>query len=151
MRVALGFYLLLVNDVDASFDVWKGVAGGENGLAFVLLMQVSVCAAVQRERRAVNKAPQVVVLVKVRDAVLHLVRVEVRFHVSDLDESLGGEKMASVISHVGLHTSMHKYTVSSRSIGTLNKNDGGKNLKNSPHRSNSIAIILIRTFFLFFY
>lgn len=84
----LRFYLLLVNDVDAGLDVGKGVARGENGLAFVLLVQVSVRAAVQRERRAVNEAPQVVVLVEIRDAVLHLVRVEVRLHVSDLDESL---------------------------------------------------------------
>lgn len=86
--LVLSFYLFLVNDVDAGLDVGKGVAGGENGLAFVLLVQVSVCAAVQRERRAVNKAPQVVVLVEIRDAVLHLVRVEVRLHISDLDESL---------------------------------------------------------------
>lgn len=45
-RVAPRFYLLLVNDVNAGFDVGEGVAGGENGLAFVLLMQVSMCAPV---------------------------------------------------------------------------------------------------------
>lgn len=39
-------YLLLVNDVDAGFDIGKRMAGGENGLALVLLMQVSVCAAI---------------------------------------------------------------------------------------------------------
>lgn len=44
--------------------------------------------AVQGERSAVHKAPQVVVLVEVGDAVFHLVSVEVRLHVRDLDEGL---------------------------------------------------------------
>lgn len=43
---------------------------------------------VQRERGAVDEAPQVVVLVEVSDAVLHLVRVKVWLHVRDLDEGL---------------------------------------------------------------
>lgn len=43
---------------------------------------------VQRERGAVDEAPQVVVLVEVSDAVLHLVRVKVGLHVRDLDEGL---------------------------------------------------------------
>jgi len=84
-------YLLLVDDVDARLDVGERVRRGEDGLALELLVQVAVGAAVQRERRAVHEAPQVVVLVEVRDAVLHLVRVEVRLHVRDLDEGLGDE------------------------------------------------------------
>lgn len=77
-----------MDDVDARLDVGEGVRRGEDGLPLELLVQVAVRPPVQRERRAVDEAPQVVVLVKVRDAVLHLVRVEVRLHVRDLDEGL---------------------------------------------------------------
>lgn len=81
-------HLLLVDDVDARLDVGEGVRGGEDGLPLELLVQVAVRPPVQRERRAVDEAAQVVVLVKVRDAVLHLVRVKVRLHVRNLDEGL---------------------------------------------------------------
>lgn len=77
-----------MDDVYAGFDVGEGMAGGENGFALVLLMQVSMRSAVQRERSTVHKAPQVVVFVKVCDAVLHLVRVKVRLHIRDLNECL---------------------------------------------------------------
>lgn len=87
-----GAYLLFVDDVDARFDVREGVGGGEDGLALELLVQVAVGAAVQGEGSAVDEAPQVVVLVEVGDAVLHLVRVEVRLHVRDLDEGLERER-----------------------------------------------------------
>lgn len=73
-----------MDDVDAGFDVRKSVGGGEDGLAFVLLVQVAVGPAVQRERRAVHECAQVVVLVKVRDALLQLVGVEEGLHVCDL-------------------------------------------------------------------
>ena len=81
-------YLLFVDYVDARLYVREGVRGGEGGLAFELLVQVPVRPSVQGERGAVHKAPQVVVLVEVRDAVLHLVCVEVRLHIRDLDERL---------------------------------------------------------------
>lgn len=81
-------HLLLVDDVDARLDVREGVGGGEDGLAFVLLMQVAVCPSVQREGGAVDETSEVVVLVEVSDAVLHFVGVEVRLHVRDLDERL---------------------------------------------------------------
>ena len=81
-------YLLFVYDVDAGLDVGEGMRGGEDGLPFELLVEVAVCTAVQREGRAVDKASQVVVLVEVGDAVLHLVRVEEGLHVRDLNVSL---------------------------------------------------------------
>lgn len=73
-----------MDDVDAGLDVGEGVRGGENGLAFVLLVQVAVCPSVQRERRAVHERAQVIVFVKVRDALLQLVGVKEGFHVCDL-------------------------------------------------------------------
>lgn len=82
------YYLLFVDDVDPCLDVGEGVGGGENGLAFELFMQVAVRAPVQGKRSAVDEAPQVVVLVKVGDAVLHLVGVKVGLHIRDLNESL---------------------------------------------------------------
>lgn len=51
-------------------------------------MEVTMGSPIQGERGAVDKTSQVVVLVKVSDAVLHLVCVEVRLHVCDLDECL---------------------------------------------------------------
>lgn len=81
-------HLLLVDDVDACLDVREGVRCGQDGLAFELFMQVAVSASVQSERCAVHKTSQVVVLVKVGDAVLHFVRVKVRLDICDLDESL---------------------------------------------------------------
>lgn len=79
-----------MDDVDARLDVREGVGGGEEGLAFVLLMQVAMRPPVQREGGAVDETAEVVVLVEVGDAVLHFVGVEVRLHVRDLDERLRG-------------------------------------------------------------
>lgn len=81
-------HLLFVDDVDACLDVRESVRGSEYGLAFELFVQVPVGPPVQSEGGAVDETSQVVVLVKVSDAVLHLVRVEVRLHVCDLDERL---------------------------------------------------------------
>ena len=80
--------LLFVDDVDACLDVRERVGGGEDGLAFELLVQVPVGTPIQSERGAVDETSQVVVLVEVSDAILHLVRVEVRLHICDLDEGL---------------------------------------------------------------
>lgn len=79
-----------MDDVDPCLDVRESVGRGEDGLALELFVQVPVRPPVQGERGAVHETPQVVVLVKVGDAVLHLVRVKVRLHISDLDESLEG-------------------------------------------------------------
>lgn len=77
-----------MDDVDASLDVREGVGRGEDGLAFELFVQVPMGPPIQSEGGAVDETPQVVVLVKVSDAVLHLVCVEVWLHVCDLDECL---------------------------------------------------------------
>lgn len=77
-----------MDDVDACLDVRESVGGREDGLALELFVQVPVGSPIQSEWGAVDETSQVVVLVKVRDAVLHLVCVEVRFHVRDLDEGL---------------------------------------------------------------
>lgn len=81
-------HLLFVNDVDAGLDVREGMGGGEDGLAFELFMQVPVCPPIQSERGAVDKTAQVVVLVEVSDAVLHLICIKVWLHICDLDEGL---------------------------------------------------------------
>lgn len=88
-------HLFFVDDVDAGLDVGESVGGGQDGFALELIVQIPVRTPVQRERRAVDKAPQVVVLVEVRDAVLHLIGVKVRLHVRDLDISLDTVKMHS--------------------------------------------------------
>lgn len=94
--VNLSTHLLFVDDVDACLDVGEGVWRGEDGLAFELFVQVAVRPPVQRERGAVDEAPQVVVLVEVSDAVLHLVRVKVRLHIRDLDEGLRTSREGNV-------------------------------------------------------
>lgn len=82
-----------MDDVDACLDVGEGVGSGEDGFAFILFVKVPVRPPIKSERSAVDETSQVVVLVEVSDAVLHLVRVEVRLHVRDLDESLQKEKV----------------------------------------------------------
>lgn len=77
-----------MDDVDARLDVREGVRGGEDGFAFVLLVQIAVCSSIQREGGAVDETPQIVVLVEVSYAVLHFVGVKVRLHVCNLDERL---------------------------------------------------------------
>lgn len=59
-------------------------------------MQVTMGTPIQGERGAVDKTPQVVVLVEVSDAVLHLVCVKVRLYICDLDECLQKERWFSV-------------------------------------------------------
>lgn len=86
-----------MDDIDAGLDVGKGVGGSEDGLAFVLLMQVAVGPPVQRERRTVHECAQVIVLVKVSDALLQLVSVEERLHICDLKECLG-----NINTHIAL-------------------------------------------------
>lgn len=78
-----------MDDIDAGLDVGEGVGGSEDGLAFVLLMQVAVGPTVQRERCTVHECAQVIVLVKVCDALLQLVSVKERLHICDLKECLG--------------------------------------------------------------
>lgn len=85
-------HLLLVQDIDACLDVRKSVRRGQDGFALVLLIQVAVRSAVQRERSTVHEGAQVVVLVKVGNPLLHLVRVEVWLHVGDLEVGLKKKK-----------------------------------------------------------
>lgn len=80
-----------MDDVDACLDVRESMGGCEDGLAFELFVQVPVGSPIQSERGAVDETSQVVVLVKVCDAVLHLICVEVRLHIRDLDEGLQKE------------------------------------------------------------
>lgn len=88
-------YLLFVDDVDAGLDVREGVGSSEDGLSLVLFVQVTVRPSIQRKRRAIDKPPQVVVLIEVCDPVLHLIGVEIRFNIRDLNESLCGGKSFS--------------------------------------------------------
>lgn len=78
-----------MDDINAGLDVGEGVGGSEDGLAFVLLMQVTVGPTVQRKRCTVHERAQVIVLVKVCDALLQLVSVEERLHICDLKVCLG--------------------------------------------------------------
>lgn len=77
-----------MDDIDAGLDVGESVGGGEQSLALELLVQVAVRSPVQREGSTEHESAQVVVLVKVRDAILQLIRVEERLHVSQLDVCL---------------------------------------------------------------
>lgn len=77
-----------MDDVDAGLDVRESVGGGEDGLSFKLFMQVTVSSSIECEWRAVHEAPQVVVLIKVSDAVLHFISVKIWFNISDLNKGL---------------------------------------------------------------
>lgn len=78
-------YLLFLDDVDAGLDVREGVHGGEDGFPFVLLAELAPRPAALRERGGVHEAAQVEVLLKICQAVFHLVVIEVRLHISNLD------------------------------------------------------------------
>lgn len=63
--------------------------GGEDGLPLVLLAELAARPPAFGEGRGVHEAPQIEVLLEVRQAVFHLVVVEEGLHVSDLDIRLG--------------------------------------------------------------
>ena len=100
-------HLFFVDDVDACLDVWEGVGGGEDGLALVLLVQVTVGAAVQSEGCAVHEGAQVVVLVKVGDPLLQLVCVEEGLHVRDLEAGLLDIQIHTHTKRTHTHIHMH--------------------------------------------
>lgn len=77
--------LLFLDDIDASLDVGEGMHGGEDGLPLVLLVELASRPSALGEGRGVHEAPQVEVLLKVCQTVLHLVVIEEGLHVSDLD------------------------------------------------------------------
>lgn len=77
-----------MDDVDASLDVREGVHGGEDGLPLVLLAQLAARPPALGERCRVHEAPQVKVLLKVSEAVFHLVVIKVGLHKGDLDVGL---------------------------------------------------------------
>lgn len=62
--------LLLVDHVDPRLDVRESVRCGEDGFAFVLLVQLAVGSPVQSEGSTVHEVTQVVVLVKIGDSFL---------------------------------------------------------------------------------
>lgn len=82
------FYLLFVDDVDAGLDVGERVRGSKDGFPFKLFMQVTMSSSIECEWCAVDKAPQVVVLIKICDAVLHFISVKVRLNIRDLNKGL---------------------------------------------------------------
>lgn len=94
-----------MDDVDPRLNVREGVRRGEDGLAFELLVQVAVGPPVQREGSAVDKTSQVIVLIKVGDPVFHLVSVEVRLHVCDLNECLQREAQRCQITSYSTNSS----------------------------------------------
>lgn len=80
--------LFLLDDIDASLHVGKGVQGGEDGLPLVLLIEFTSRPSALGKRRGVHEAPQVEVLLEVCESVFHFIVIKVRLHVSDLDVSL---------------------------------------------------------------
>ena len=58
-------YLLLLDDADPGLDVGEGVHGGQDGVAPVLLVQLSPRPPLQREGGGVHEPPQIEVLLKV--------------------------------------------------------------------------------------
>lgn len=80
--------LLLVDDVDPRLDVRESVRRREDGFAFVLLVQLAVGSPVQSEGSTVHEVTQVVVLVKIGDSFLQLIRVEERLDVRYLEVCL---------------------------------------------------------------
>lgn len=84
----LALYLLFLDDVDASLDIGEGMHGGEDGLPFVLLVQLASRPSALGERCRVHETPQVEVLLKVCQPVFHLVVIKVGLHISDLDVCL---------------------------------------------------------------
>lgn len=93
-------HLFLVDDVDARLDVREGVRRRQDAFAFVLFVQVAVGSAVQCEGSTVHEGTQVVVLVKVGDSLLELVRVEEWFNVGDLEVGLkGAQTVPSLTAH----------------------------------------------------
>lgn len=77
-----------MDDVDTGLDVGESMGGSEDGLSFKLFMQVTVSSSIECEWRAVDEATQVVVLIKVGDAVLHFISVKIWFDIRDLNKSL---------------------------------------------------------------
>lgn len=84
----LALYLLFLDDIDASLDIGEGMHGGEDGLPFVLLVQLASWPPALGEWCRVHETPQVEVLLKVRQAVFHLIVIKVGLHISDLDVCL---------------------------------------------------------------
>lgn len=87
-RSSADVYLLLVDDVHTGLYVREGVRRCEDCFAFVLLMKVAVCPAVQSKGSAVHEGAKVVVLVKISDSFFQLVSVKVRLDIGDLEVGL---------------------------------------------------------------
>lgn len=58
--------------------------GGKDGFPLVLLVEFSSGPPTLCERRGVHEAPKVEVLLKVGEAIFHLIVVKVRLHKGDL-------------------------------------------------------------------
>lgn len=87
-----GTNLLLVDNVDASLDVWEGMRRGKDSFAFVLLVQLAMCTAVQGEGSTIHEGTQIVVLVEVGDAFFQFISVKVRLDIGDLKVGLTQER-----------------------------------------------------------
>lgn len=84
-------HLLPVAHMDASLDVGEGMVRAQQCLALVLFVQLPVCTPIGCKGRAEQKGAQPVVAVEIGHPVLELIGIEVRFHICDLDVSLGQE------------------------------------------------------------
>lgn len=79
--------------------------GGEDGLPLVLLVELASRPSALGEGRGVHEAPQVEVLLKVCQTILHLIVVKEWLHESDLDISLersGGVYGAMIVQYMQL-------------------------------------------------
>lgn len=60
----------------------------EDSFTFVLLVQLAMCSPIQSEGSTVHEVTQVVVLVKISDSFLQLIRVKEWLNVGDLKVGL---------------------------------------------------------------
>lgn len=77
-------YLLLLNDIDPCLDVGEGMHGGQDGFPLVLLIEFPPRPPTFCEWRSVHEAAKVEVLLKVGEAVFHLIVIKERLHKGNL-------------------------------------------------------------------
>lgn len=77
-----------MHDVYPRLDVRERVRCCEDCFAFVLLVQLAMRSPIQSEGSTVHEVTQVVVLVKIGNSFLQLIRVKEWLHVGDLEVGL---------------------------------------------------------------